>query len=92
MTGLPVFRNALGRVGNQSVQELAAARPGALLQSGPALMHQIASPTEVMTEGKQMLPQAAKKYLNQVVSNLKGKILLPRTDARWRPWCVGWTS
>ena len=74
-----VFRFALGRTSSRhSVQEIASSRPGALLQNGFSLMHEIANPTEVLTLGQSMLPQAARTYLTQVIHSLKGRTLSPR--------------
>ena len=61
-----------------SVQEIASARPGALLQNGLSLMHEIANPTDVVSRGRQVLPQAARSYLTQVLQNLKGRSLTGR--------------
>ena len=41
-------------------------------------MHEIANPTEVMTHGPAILPQAARTYLAQVVLSLKGRTLSPK--------------
>ena len=75
-----VFRSAPGRSSSSmlSVQEIASARPGALLQNGLSLMHEIANPTDVVSRGRQVLPQAARSYLTQVLQNLKGRSLTGR--------------
>ena len=74
-----VFRSAPGRSSSLlSVQEIASSRPGALLQNGLTLMHEIANPTDVVNRGRQILPQAARTYLTQVLQNLKGRTLSGR--------------
>ena len=85
-----VFRSAPGRSSSLlSVQEIASSRPGALLQNGLTLMHEIANPTEVLSGGRQILPQTARTYLAQVVQSLKGRTLSPRDRREMETLTIG---
>ena len=85
-----VFRFAPGRSSSfLSVQKIASSRPGALLQNGFSLMHEIANPTEVLSGGRQILPQTARTYLAQVVQSLKGRTLSQRDRREMETLTIG---